>query len=82
MKFSVLAIDFDGTIAQNDRLDLVARAAIADLRGEGITVRTVLPSLATLRRQTICRTGSLGGPPALRALPIVRKSSAGSGVDR
>jgi hydroxymethylpyrimidine pyrophosphatase-like HAD family hydrolase len=38
MKFSVLAIDFDGTIAQNDRLDPVARAAIADLRNQGITV--------------------------------------------
>ena len=38
MKFSVLAIDFDGTIAQDDRLDPVARAAIADLRNQGITV--------------------------------------------
>jgi hypothetical protein len=38
VKFSVLAIDFDGTIAQNDRLDPVARAAIADLRSQGITV--------------------------------------------
>jgi hydroxymethylpyrimidine pyrophosphatase-like HAD family hydrolase len=38
MKFSVLAIDFDGTIAQNDHVDPVARQAIAHLRAQGITV--------------------------------------------
>lgn len=38
MKFSTLAIDFDGTIAQNDILDPGVREAIADLRAKGIVV--------------------------------------------
>jgi hydroxymethylpyrimidine pyrophosphatase-like HAD family hydrolase len=51
MKFSVLAIDFDGTIAQNDQVDPVARQAIADLRAKGITIILVTGRiLAELRR--------------------------------
>ncbi|MEZ5316894.1 MAG: HAD hydrolase family protein [Vicinamibacterales bacterium] len=41
MKFCVLALDFDGTIASHDRLDPDVRAAIADLRGQGIVVLLV-----------------------------------------
>jgi hydroxymethylpyrimidine pyrophosphatase-like HAD family hydrolase len=45
MKFSVLAIDFDGTIAIGDRLDPQVRAALGDLRAHDIVV-----VLATGRR--------------------------------
>ncbi len=38
MKFLVLALDFDGTIAQNDVLDPEVRKAIAELRGRGVVV--------------------------------------------
>jgi hydroxymethylpyrimidine pyrophosphatase-like HAD family hydrolase len=38
MKFSVLAIDFDGTIARGDVLDPDVRAAIGELRAQGIVV--------------------------------------------
>jgi hydroxymethylpyrimidine pyrophosphatase-like HAD family hydrolase len=38
MKFLVLALDFDGTIAKNDVLDPDVRRAIAELRGRGIVV--------------------------------------------
>src|SRR5579862_3664646 len=38
MKFLVLALDFDGTIARNDVLDPNVRRAIAELRGRGIVV--------------------------------------------
>jgi hypothetical protein len=38
MKFSVLALDYDGTIAQEGVLDPEVRAAIAEVRGQGITV--------------------------------------------
>jgi hydroxymethylpyrimidine pyrophosphatase-like HAD family hydrolase len=38
VKFLVLALDFDGTIAQNDVLDPDARNAIAELRSQGIVV--------------------------------------------
>ncbi|HWB86867.1 MAG TPA: HAD hydrolase family protein [Bryobacteraceae bacterium] len=38
MKFSVLALDFDGTIAQNDVLDPAVRQAISELRSQGIIV--------------------------------------------
>ena len=38
MKFSVLALDFDGTIAQNDVLDPGVRQAISELRSQGIVV--------------------------------------------
>jgi hydroxymethylpyrimidine pyrophosphatase-like HAD family hydrolase len=38
MKFSVLAIDFDGTAAKGDVLDPEVRAAIGELRAQGIVV--------------------------------------------
>ena len=38
MKFSVLALDFDGTIARNDTLDPDVRAAIGELRARNIVV--------------------------------------------
>ena len=38
MKFSALALDFDGTIARNDVLDPGVRDAIAELRAQGIVV--------------------------------------------
>lgn len=41
MKLSVLALDYDGTIAQHDRLDPAVRAAIADARTRGHTVLLV-----------------------------------------
>jgi hydroxymethylpyrimidine pyrophosphatase-like HAD family hydrolase len=51
MKFSVLAIDFDGTIAFHDRLDPSVRQAIAELRAQGITVILVTGRLLVdLRR--------------------------------
>jgi hydroxymethylpyrimidine pyrophosphatase-like HAD family hydrolase len=41
MKFEALALDYDGTIARNDVLDPGVRAAIAELRAQGITVLLV-----------------------------------------
>lgn len=41
MRFSVLALDFDGTIAQNDVLDPGVRQAISELRAQGIVVLIV-----------------------------------------
>jgi hydroxymethylpyrimidine pyrophosphatase-like HAD family hydrolase len=38
VKFLVLALDFDGTIAQNDVLDPDVRKAIGELRAQGIVV--------------------------------------------
>jgi hydroxymethylpyrimidine pyrophosphatase-like HAD family hydrolase len=38
MKFNVLALDYDGTIARHGWLDPTVRAAIADVRASGITV--------------------------------------------
>ncbi len=38
VKFLVLALDFDGTIARNDILDPAVRSAIAELRGRGVVV--------------------------------------------
>lgn len=38
MKFSVLAVDYDGTIAESDTLDRDVRAAIGELREQGIVV--------------------------------------------
>jgi len=38
MTFSVLALDYDGTIAQDGALDPAVRSAIAELRARGITV--------------------------------------------
>lgn len=53
MKFLVLALDFDGTIARNDVLDPGVRSAIAELRGRGIVVILVTGRiLEDLRRVT------------------------------
>ncbi|MGE0593094.1 MAG: HAD hydrolase family protein [Vicinamibacterales bacterium] len=41
MKFSVLALDYDGTIAHHDSLDPNAREAIARARATGVTVLLV-----------------------------------------
>jgi len=38
MKFRVLALDYDGTIAQNGTLDLSVKAAIVEARGRGLVV--------------------------------------------
>lgn len=38
MKFGVLALDYDGTIARDGRLDPDVRAAIGELRGRGVAV--------------------------------------------
>jgi hypothetical protein len=38
MRFSALALDYDGTIAVNDVLDAIVRDAIAELRSQGIIV--------------------------------------------
>lgn len=51
MKLLVLALDYDGTIAQNDVLDPDVRNAIAELRAKGIVVVLVTGRiLADLRR--------------------------------
>ncbi|HEX2459898.1 MAG TPA: HAD family hydrolase, partial [Vicinamibacterales bacterium] len=51
MKLGVIALDYDGTTAQHDRLDPAARDAIADARTRGITVLIVTGrSLDELRR--------------------------------
>ena len=41
MKFSVLALDYDGTIARGDVLDPDVRRAVGDLRSQGIVVLLV-----------------------------------------
>jgi len=38
MKFSVLALDYDGTIAHDGKLDSDVRAAIGEVRSRGIAV--------------------------------------------
>ena len=38
MKFRVLALHYDGTIARDGRLDPDVRAAISELRARGIAV--------------------------------------------
>ena len=51
MKLGVIALDYDGTTAQHDRLDPGVRDAIADARTRGITVLIVTGrSLDELRR--------------------------------
>jgi hydroxymethylpyrimidine pyrophosphatase-like HAD family hydrolase len=51
MKFSVLALDYDGTIARHDTLEPSVREAIAELRTQGITVMLVTGRIvADLRR--------------------------------
>ncbi|MGA7794859.1 MAG: HAD hydrolase family protein [Candidatus Acidiferrales bacterium] len=57
MKFSVLALDYDGTIARNGSLDPDVRSAIADVRSRGIAVVLVTGrNLEELRQMT----GGLG----------------------
>ena len=41
MKLSVIALDYDGTIARDDRLDTPMREAIADARRRGVAVMLV-----------------------------------------
>lgn len=51
MKFAALALDFDGTIAQHDRLDPEVRQAIGELRAQDIVVILVTGRiLSDLRR--------------------------------
>jgi hydroxymethylpyrimidine pyrophosphatase-like HAD family hydrolase len=51
MKFSVLALDYDGTIARHDVLEPDVRNAVAGLRAQGIVVILVTGRiLADLRR--------------------------------
>ena len=51
MKLSVLALDYDGTIARNDRLDRSVEAAIGEARHRGIKVMLVTGrNLDDLRR--------------------------------
>jgi len=45
MKLSVIALDYDGTIAQRDALDPEVRTAIADARTRGILVIRILDNL-------------------------------------
>ena len=56
MKLSVLALDYDGTIAQHDRLEPSVRQAIAAARSRGIIVLLVtgriLDELRRVRRTT------------------------------
>ncbi|HEU4691764.1 MAG TPA: HAD-IIB family hydrolase, partial [Vicinamibacterales bacterium] len=41
MKLSVLALDYDGTIARDDRLDPAVREAIAEARHRGVSMMLV-----------------------------------------
>jgi hydroxymethylpyrimidine pyrophosphatase-like HAD family hydrolase len=41
VKFGVLALDYDGTIARDGVLDPEVRSAIADVRARGIAVVTL-----------------------------------------
>ena len=41
MKFSVLAVDYDGTIARGDTVDPEVRRALADIRAQGVAVMLV-----------------------------------------
>lgn len=51
MKLSVIALDYDGTIARNDRLTPAVREALADVRAQGITTLLVTGRiLAELQR--------------------------------
>ena len=62
MKFSVLAVDYDGTIALHDTLAPAVRAAIEDLRDHGVVVILVtgrigsadIASLAIVDRSRCC----------------------------
>ena len=41
MKLSVIALDYDGTLTRDDRLDAHMREAIADARRQGVAVMLV-----------------------------------------
>jgi len=49
MRFGVLALDYDGTIASNGVLDAEVRSAIAEVREQGITVILVTGRTIHLR---------------------------------
>ena len=57
MKFSVLALDYDGTIARDGALDPEVRSAIAEVRSRGIAVVIVTGRILEELRQV---TGGLG----------------------
>jgi len=57
MKFSVLALDYDGTIARDGLLDPEVRSAIAEVRSRGIAVVLVTGRVVEELRQM---TGGLG----------------------
>ncbi len=57
MKFSALALDYDGTIARDGALDPEVRSAIAEVRSRGIAVVIVTGRILEELRQV---TGSLG----------------------
>ena len=57
MKFSVLALDYDGTIARDGALDPDVRSAIAEVRSRGIAVVLVTGRILEELRQI---TGGLG----------------------
>lgn len=53
MKFSVLALDYDGTIARDGLLDPSVRSAIAEVRSRGITVVLVTGRILEELRQMV-----------------------------
>lgn len=57
MKFSALALDYDGTIARDGALDPEVRSAIAEVRSRGIAVVIVTGRILEELRQV---TGGLG----------------------
>jgi hypothetical protein len=57
MKFSVLALDYDGTIAREGVLDPEVKAAIAEVRAKGITVIIVSGRILSDLKQAV---GDLG----------------------
>ena len=57
MKFAVLALDYDGTIARDGALDPEVRSAIADVRARGIAVVLVTGRILEELKQV---TGGLG----------------------
>ncbi|HEY6784353.1 MAG TPA: HAD hydrolase family protein [Gemmatimonadales bacterium] len=76
MKFSVLALDSDGTIAEQGRLDPEARSAIAEPQVRGIAVAVVTGRiLEDLREVFITSSGERSG----RFTATVRCRSVGHG---
>jgi hydroxymethylpyrimidine pyrophosphatase-like HAD family hydrolase len=53
VRFSVLALDYDGTIAKDGALDPAVRLAIADVRAHGITVVVVTGRILDELRQFV-----------------------------